>query len=281
MQLSVPCFKSDGEIYDRCELIKPKTGVIGDTSDILEEKGEYPAILEFISGGISNFTSINGDIIDDKLKIRAICRKVPYITAEVIALYIMLKINPDDWIEGVYECPRCHAKIITGYDENDDTRDKITDLEINNMAEENGTIVPDLYTNNIHVELSESVKIIHAKTDNILQEIRSIDLRYPTIDDCIIGMQTYPERKDIKRQFAIYANALEKVNGEEIDIKWKKTWGEFIFNKLDPDDIMYIGDELQRYGIKKSILRTCRKCGKKWDSPVNTSNFFVSGLQSI
>jgi len=282
MQLSVPCFKSDGEVYDRCELIKPKTGVIGDTYEVLQEKGEYPAILEFISGGISNFTSVDGDIVEDKARIRAICRRMPYITSEVIALYIMIKVNPEDWIEGVYTCPRCHAQIITGYDDEDDTRDKVSDLDIVNMGEdESGEINPDLYINNIHVDLKEPVKILHAKTGNVLQEIRSIDIRFPTIDDCIIGMQKYPDKRDVKRQLAIYAMALTKVNGENVEIKWKRTWGEFIFDKLDPDDTSVIGEELQNYGLKKTVLRICRKCGKQWEAPVNTSNFFVSGLQSV
>lgn len=284
MQLCVPCFKEDEKIYDRCELLKPKTGVIGNTVEILQEKGEYPAILEFISGGIGSFTTIDDKIVEDKIQIRAICRRMPYLTAETIALQIMALVNPDDWIEGVYSCPRCHERIITGIDNDydEDTRDRVSDLEIGIMGEdENGEINPDLYINNIHVDLQEPVRILHAKTDNVIEEIESLDLRFPTIDDCIIGMQKYSDKKDVKRQFAIYAVALKKINGEEVKIKWKRTWGEFVFSNMDTSDIAVIGSELQKYGIKKTIVRTCRKCGKVWEAPVNTSNFFVSGLQSV
>ena len=281
MQLCIPVFK-DEKIYDQCEIIKPKSGIIGNTYEVLNEKGEYPAILEFISGGIKTFTSIDNEIIENKEQIRAICRRMSYITAETISLQIMSLVNPDDWIEGVYSCPRCGKKIITGIEFGEDTRDKISDLEIVNMGEdEKEEINIDLYCNNIHVDLENSIKIMHAKTDNILEEIESIDLRFPTIDDCIIGMQKYSDKKDIKRQFAIYSNALLKINGEDIKVKWKRMWGEYIFDKLDPDDLSIIGKELQKYGMKKTIARTCRECGKIWEAPVNTSNFFVSGLQSV
>jgi hypothetical protein len=281
MQLCIPCFKDD-KIYDRCEIIKPKVGIIGNTYEILQEKGEYPAMLEFISGGISSFFCTDNTIIENKEQIRAICRRMPYITAEVIALKIMSLINPDDWIEGVYYCPRCGEKIITGIEYGEDTRDKISDLEIVNMGEDdNEEINIELYNNNIHVDLESHVKIMHAKTDNVLEEIESIDIRFPTIDDCIIGMQKYSNKKDIKRQFAIYSNCIKKINGEDVKIKWRRMWGEYIFDKMDSDDLSVIGKELQKYGIKKSIKRSCRECGKIWDALVNTSNFFVSGLRSV
>jgi hypothetical protein len=271
MKLPIPIF-SDEKIYDECEFKKPRSGVLAQTFELLKSQGDFPAILEFLAGGITSFRSVDGKIIDGKPLITSLCRKMSYISAEVISIYIMLLINKEDWIEGVYECPRCHNKIIKGsggYEE----MDKIADLEIINME-------PD-YKNNIFINLIEPVNITNGNTGEILQTINSIDMRIPTIEDCINGGNKYPtEGKEVKRQFAIYAGCVTKINGEEIDDKWKRMYGEYVFNQLDPDDTEKIVNELQKYGIKKSLQLVCRQCGKEWTGPVNTSNFFVSGLRS-
>lgn len=277
MKLPIPCFLDDGTIIESCEYQKPKTGVIAQTYEIFQSQGDFPAILEFLVGGITSFNSTENKQFDTKQQIQSICRKMPYITAEVIAIYIMLKINKDDWIEGVYKCPRCNKQIIKGKDENSGGYDKIEDLDIINMGDKEGEEI----NNKIFVDLSEPVKIINSRTGEVLQDIKTIELRYPTIEDCIIGGQKYPtENKNIKRQFAIYTESLTKINGEDVDKKWKKMWGEYLFNQVDPDDISIIGDELKKYGIKKEIEQTCINCGRVWSAPVNTSNFFESGLQS-
>lgn len=281
MELCIPCFK-DGQIYSDAELKKPRAGVIATTYETLQEKGEYPAMCEFVAGGIESLLTIDGKVIDDKIQIKNICKKMPYITAETMSLQIMALVNKDDWIEGVYSCPRCHQKIITGVSDFEDTRDCLTDLEIINMGEdENGNIDPEKFFNNIHVDLECPVKIVARNTNETIEEITSLDMAFPTIDDCIIGMNKYPEGRDVKQQFFIYATALTKINDQEITLKWRRMWGEFLFKNMDPDDIAIIGKQLLKYGMKKTIKRTCRNCGKVWNSPINTSNFFVSGLQSV
>lgn len=283
MQLSVPIDYKDG-VYDQCEFKKPKPGFLANALEVFQNQGDFPAILDFLANSITSFTSTEGKVINAPDQIRAICRRMPYVTADVIAIQIMLLINKDDWIEGVYACPRCKKEIITGVnnDTGEDNRDRILDLEIVNQGEnEIGEIDSEEYNSQIFVELMEPVKILHAKTGEALHEIESFHMRYPTLDDCIKGGNKYPQNKEAKRQFAIYAEALEKINGEEIKVKWKKTWGEFIFREIDSDDLQFIGQEMQKYGMKRQIEKTCRHCGKTWMAPVNTSNFFESGLQSV
>jgi hypothetical protein len=281
MQLSIPIFRDGGVIIDKAEYKKPKSGALANTLEIMENQGEFHAILDLISSSIVSMETIENKVIDNIEQIRGNCRRMSYITAEVMAIKIMLLLNKDDWVEGVYRCPRCRKEIITGTGENEDKRDKISDLDIVNMGEnEDGEINPDEYNNLIHVDLVEPVKIMHGKTDNILHQIDSIDIRYPTLDDCIEGAQKYPARKDVKRQYAIYAESLMKVNNEDVKVKWKKTWAEYVINRLDPDDIGVITEALNKYGLNRYIKKTCRHCGKEWSAPINTSNFFESGLHS-
>jgi hypothetical protein len=282
MQLSIPIFYKDN-IYDQCEIQKPKAGVLANTLEVFQNKGDFSAILEFISKSIVSFTSIDNKIIDIPDQIKAICRRMSYITAEVIAIKTMLLINKDDWIEGVYECPRCKRQIITGidHDTGEDNRDQIEDLKIINQGENDySDINQDDYNDIIHINLVEPIRIIQKQTNTILHEIDTIDMRFPNLDDCIKGTSKYPGNKEAKRQFAIYAESLEKINGEEIKIKWQRIWGEFIFREMNIDDLSFIGETLQKYGLQRQIEKVCRYCGKVWDAPVNTSNFFESGLRS-
>jgi hypothetical protein len=283
MQLSIPIFYKD-EIFDQCEIRKPKAGVLASTYEIFQNKDDFSAILELLSKSILWFKSTDEKIIDSPDQIRAICRKMPYITAEVISTKIMLLINKDDWIEGVYPCPRCGHLTITGIDHDtfEDTRDRIEDLEIINQSEnEDGELLKSEYSNIIHLNLVEPIEIKQLKTDYVLHKIESIDLRFPNLDDCIKGSNKYPNNKEIKRQFAIYAEAIEKINGEDVKIKWQKIWGEFIFREMDTEDLELISIAMQMYGIQKTLRKTCKNCQKTWKAEINTSNFFVSGLQSM
>lgn len=284
MQLPVPCFYKEDKIYDRVEYKKPKTGIIANAYEVYQSQGNYPAMLEFVTGTVKSYTSMDDEIIEDKTMIRAITRRLPFMSAEAIALKVLAMVNEDDWVEGVYGCPRCGKKIITGV-ESDlglDNRDRISELEIKCMGQkDDGSIDIDHYNNDIFVELEEPVIIKHAKTGNVLHEINTIEITYPTVDNCIKGSLKYGDNKDVRREMAIYASCLKKVNGQEIDVKFRKTWAEFIFTNIEASDMNIITKAMKKYGIKKTILRTCISCGKRWESPVNTSNFFVSGLQQM
>ena len=176
----------------------------------------------------------------------------------------------DDYIEGVYQCPRCGTEIITGNDEIVDNRDRIKDLEIIEM---------DKYSNSIVVELKKSVKILNAKTEEILEEMHNFEIRHPTLNDFMYAENGQTDELII--QYRAYCNALQKVNNQEVDAKWKATYGLLMLKKAKATSLVQINDEMRKYGVQRTKERICPRCSKVWDAPLNTSNFFVSGLRPL
>lgn len=119
------------------------------------------------------------------------------------------------------------------------------------------------------------------KTGEVLETVESFTIKYPVLNDCIIAGRNMREGQEIRVQINIYIQSIIKVNGQSVERKWGATWGKLLFEELYPSDIEQISNELQKYGLKKEIERICNNCGKVWEAPVNTSNFFVLGLQSV
>lgn len=273
MDLPVPIFKED-KIYNIIEYKKPKTGVISKSFEAIERSGAFYGMVEFLSGCIQNITSIDGEIIDNPSMIKKLVGAMPYITAETVALKILSTINKDDVIEGFYTCPLCGNQWIESYDKDlqIDTRDRISDLPITNLEE-------DEYINEIPVTLAEPVTFKNLKTEEIIDTVESFSIRFPTLNDCIIASRGMTKNQEVRIQMKIYIQSLVKVNDLDVKKSWIATWGQILFNELYPDDIEQIGRVLKNLGIQKTLVKTCEECGKTWDAPVNTSNFFVSGLQ--
>jgi len=269
MRLPIPIF-SGTEIFREIEVESPRAGVLAETQKAAEQGSLFAAILTLVTGCV-----VSIDNITDKSQIRALCRKMPYRDAEYVAVMAVIKISPDDGFEGVYTCPRCSNRIITEYKEIDgeviDTRDYISDLPIGLMDDD---------TQTFSFDLSEAVEI--KSEGNVLESISSFEMRYPTMSDCIIAESKYGNNNSLATQFGIYVQALIKVNGQEIDVKWKNRFGKLLFDNIRSLrlDLMAIGHEMERYGMVQSIERTCPSCGKVWKSQVNTSGFFESALRT-
>lgn len=271
MNLPIPIFRND-KIYTSVDITKPRTGVITKAYDAAVYKGlNFKAMLEFVSGCIETIHSLDGESVSDPAKIKRICGMMPSTSAETVALKVMSLINENDYIEGVYICPRCGEKIITGDDGITDTRDKVQDLEIINMEGN--------FENSIFVQLSEQVKIKDKRTGETLETIENFEVRYPTLNDCMNAEEG--QRNEITIALRIYCNALQKINGFDASAQWKGTYGMLMMNKIYPKDLSIISKAIKFYGIQKTKERICTECGKVWDAPLNTSNFFVSGLQPV
>lgn len=266
MKLTIP-ISFNNKVYTEAEIRKPRGGVIADTQEALDREGSFQAMLEFVSGSIKSFTDESGNI--EEANIKKICLEMPYLTCEDLAIKIMASVNGDDKIEGIYSCPLCHKEVFCQVSNGEDTRDKMSDLEVSYL---------DPYVNNIHVELSEPI-LIQSKAGETVQEIHSIDLRWPTISDCIAASKKFTEKEAVRLQYSIYVSAIIRVNDGDIQPTWKNTWGMFVFNKMETEDIQKISNELKKYGMKKTIRRRCMGCGKEWDSVISTDSFFVLGLR--
>ena len=275
MELAVPIFCED-KVYDVIEIKKPKTGVITATYEAMQKGNIFRAMLEFVSGSVLSLISIEGDVVDEFAKIKKLCGAMPYITAEAVALKIMCEVNEEDSVEGMYNCPRCNTKILIELDKETgiDSRDKISELEVKIME-------PSMYVNSIPVLLSEAVVLKNTKTGEVLETIEEFAIRYPTLNDCILAGQNMMEGQEVRVQMKLYSNALISRNGIDIDRKWASTWGDILIKNTGVKDLTQIGKALQEYGLKKTVERSCFNCGKVWEAAINTSNFFVSGLQSV
>lgn len=270
MRLPIPIFSNE-KIYREIEIKKPNGAVLADTKKATQKGDVFLAVWIFISGCTSAIEDIT-----DKQQIKSLISKMPYRSAEAIAIKIMSDFySDDDGIEGVYQCPRCKNKIISELKEEDgikiDTRDFISQLHI-------GYCETD--SNVIDLELSESVKLKNSATDEIIIEVNSLSLQFPTIENCMSAFKRIGLNDEVRLQYMAYVDALISINGEPIDQKWKNMFGLTLFEGMKDarKDIGKIADEIKKYGIDTTVEKRCNQCEKVWRPSINTTNFFASAL---
>lgn len=277
MRLPLPIHKAD-KIYTEIEVIKPKGSVIADTKKIADAGNVFSAMRTFISGCTEAIIMDAGDIIKDNVAIKQLVAAMPYRSAEWVSLKIMLGYDEDDGIEGIYKCPRCGKDLICELkkigDEDVDTRDFISQLEV--VYLEGGA-------KTFRVDLKEPFSIVEAGTRDVIQRIETLEMIHPTIANCEIAYSRFGQTDDVRLQFGIYAEALTHVNGVEVDAKFRNRYGTYIFENIRDikHDLGAIQNEIKRYGLDPLVRKTCMACGKEWMVPVNTSNFFASGLRPL
>ncbi len=266
IQLAIPVFYND-DIFTHVEIQEPSPATLADTQKEIEKTGNYfKAIHVFLSGSIMSYHGKS--IIDNKQQIYAITRLMPYTTASMLALDVLVDLNDDDFFEGVYHCPRCGYKIICEKAGDEDTRDAISSLHRTYMEE---------HSNRFGVDLIKHATLVKGEET---EEITSIALHYPTLSDTIAAFSKIPTSDPVTRQYQIYVEAIELINGEAKPDAWKANFGLLTIQHVSIKDIRKIGNEVRRYGVDEHIEKTCSECGKVFRARVNTANFFVSALQS-
>jgi hypothetical protein len=263
MRLPIP-FEWSGQVIREVEVGAPKAGLLADTREVADQGKMHAAMYTLAAGSI-----LDAEGITDRNEIKRMTRDMPYRSAEFVALSAVLTISPDDGFEGVYVCPRCGEKIITEYNPENDTRDFVSDLEVGVLEE------PELFS------LDLDVPVTFTSQGEVIDEVRSMELRYPTMADCMAAERRAAGKDAVRLQFAIYAQALVSVNGKQINDTWKVGFGTQMFDRLDvKTDLRALSEAMGRYGLQSEIEKRCISCGKVWKAPVNTSNFFVSALRS-
>ena len=274
MKLPIPVITNSGEIFDEVEILKPKSSVIADTKKVIDSGEVFQAIKVFLGGCIESVSN-DEKSITDKINIKGMVNLIPYRSAEVILYKILVLYDPEkDAVEGVYTCPRCGYKVITEIVQTEDlevdTRDYISSLDILYMER----------YENIIIELSDPVIIKNKISDEVIDSINIIELRHPTLADCMVAEKKYGDSDSVRMQFAMYTEALLKINGKEIDKKYKNTNGVFIFENIKAvkEDLGILNDQISQYGLDPFLIKKCKNCRKEFKVPINMSNFFVSGL---
>ena len=133
MKLAIPIFHN-GSIYDEVEATKPKAGVLAETAEHIEKGDVFNGMLDFISGSVKKFKADKPVV--EKGMIKTLIRRLPFRSAEVLAVDILMQLSVDDGIEGIYECPLCHEKMYATKDEEADidSRDFIRNIPVKSMT---------------------------------------------------------------------------------------------------------------------------------------------------
>lgn len=279
MKLPIPIYtqriSGDSVIITQADLKEMSTAGIADTKKLIKKGQVNQAIHNWISEGIASFISADGEIITEKAEIRKISYDMPIRTAEMLAAYICIELGIEDAIEGYYECPRCHKPIISELSNDDDTRDHIGDLK---------HIFMEVFTDRVTLKLSSKVQLKGKSTvtkQESVYDVEEVTILHPTLKHSISASGKYgvDNDDDIRRQCAIYTEALIQINGEDISAADKVLSGMKIFTSLNKTDMRRLGIEVSKYGLGNTISKTCTKCHKTWECSIDTSNFFASAVE--
>lgn len=269
MDLHIP-ISYKGKTYTTCEIGKLKGGVIADATEEMGKKGAYAGMLKLIAGTLKSVSTEQGEAIERDFE--GIIRRSTIQEAEILSLFALTQ-EEDAGIEQVSICPRCRNQVIYE-DIGEDSED---DCERNALHFSDLEVIPFTKEQKIVVDLEDPVSI--KKTDGeIILEVTSIDFRYPLLIDAIKGAASVSEKKSVRQTYAIYCQAITHVNGDEVEAKFRTTWGMFVLERMCRADLEKISKAMKNCGIQKTIKREC-KCGKKWTDIIDLSSFFESGLQ--
>lgn len=258
-----------GKLYTHVDLKEPTPAVIADTQKEAESGNFYKSMHRFLSGSIDSIYSDSGDSVSDRDKIKLITRHMPFVSADKIALDILVDLNDDDMFEGIYKCPRCGHDIICELQEDEDTRDRISDLPVHYM---------DDYLETFTIDLEKPVQI---KKKDEVEDINSIEFYYPTLQNGIQASSKAVGNNSHKKQQYIYTEAVKAVNGQEVQNSWKTNYGPLVIGNLPfKSGMKKISLKMSEFGVDHRVDKVCPKCGKEFKAEINTSNFFVSALES-
>lgn len=268
-------YKTENNLFREVEIKKPSGKVISDTKDNIENKNKYIAMRTFVADCTIRIIGENSEITDP-LNIKSAYDKMSnknleYLSKEIMILYY----DGDDYIEGLYICPRCGNKVIAEKRDEDgieiDTRDRISDLKVTFMEDESELI--------FDVDFSKPVTLTSEMEDDV---INNITMCFPTTESLVKAYNSVGDDNDTKLQYYIWAYSILKANGKEVDTSWRRSFGVQLFNNVEnvEEDLnKNISGHINKYGVDPRVTKNCRECGKTWRPYISTSNFFASALQ--
>ena len=256
----------DGKTYREASLKSIKASVIADANKVVQRGDTYKAIQIFLTGCLESIEDVT-----DRHTISGLVGNMPYKTAWYLAIKAIMADEKDDGVEGMYPCPRCGEKKVCEYDKDEDldTRDYLSQLGVHYKEDED--------KDGLEFDLEKPVQILDV--DKNVRTIEKLEMAFPTLNHCSRAFGKVGDKDTIRMQFAVYTQALKKVDGEEVDNRFRNSFGIHIFGEMERRDIMKIGDEVDKYGLETEIEKICNKCGKEFKANINTSNFFVSALR--
>ena len=266
------------QVWTDAELRAPSPATIANTVDAFE-KGTYRGVVTLLAGCVTAFEG-GGQREADRNRIAALVRKMPYASAEPLGIYALLENDPDDGIEGVYDCPRCgKGRVICEHvSDEEDTRDHIRSLPVMCQVADP---IRDKPVRTFAFTLSAPVQLTEQSAAGDPPMIASsFMIRYPTLGDCIEGEAQTPGKASMRQEISIRAIGVEIINGEPMSPGALGTLARTMIEGMPKGDFRRLGEQLGRYGIASMVKKTCPVCAKVFDVRVVTSNFFASALVS-
>jgi hypothetical protein len=268
MKLPVPV-ELDGRLIWDAELREPTAGDIASARREADQGKAYQAMAEWCAGCVE---SLDGGRVSSRQDVRRAARALPFVSAMALAVAAKVEMDGEDGISSVEDCPYCgtrrQAVRVERDGEVEDTRDHIRDLRVR--------LMPEGAPASVTYELQSPVEVRRRDNDELVVEVRSVTVRYPTLADCA---RASSGGDDSRAQIAILAEALESVNGEPASAAWKSSVGRTAFERMKARDVNALSALLRQYGMDPKVGRTCARCGMEWDSEVNLLGFFGSALR--
>ena len=263
MRLPV-AFSFGGKVWSEAGIGRIMGGALADAQAAAETGDYFKAILALLAVVVTEIVDSDGKAETDRAQVKNLLREMPSIDAEYISIQALALSGGEDFVEGIYSCPRpgCgHDLVVEG-----DNSDRISDLE---------TVYGDT-DEHISLNLASPVRVVNTRTKEPVLDVRSVELRQPAVRDYIRAFSRVGMKDQLRYQYAAYAEAIELVNEEKVDDRWKSTWGPMLFEQMDRADLSEIGKKIRSRGLQTRLPKICPKCGKQWDAEVSTSGFFAS-----
>ena len=268
MKLIPVPFPTKGKVVTDAQLTRPTARDLANVQKATKSGNPYSAIISLVSAGVSSYQLADGSEIAEKAAVADASRDMPFQDANIVSMQIFLNLGADNMVEGYFECPRCHNIL------EDDQPDDISALPITEYDIKDSEMFP-----RIRSILNYPIEFRDARTKEIVEEVKSLTLHYPTLADCAKACRKTGMDDDAILQLVIYAEATDEVNGSPIDDKYRGEWLGQAFDRMDPVDLREIGKALNEYGMKATVSKRCPKCGKVFEAGVNTADFFSSALR--
>lgn len=266
LKLPIPIFIGEDKIFN-VSIKKPTSETIFETKKMIDLNEYFKALKRFITGCLEKVNDKT-----DKEYIKRVITELSINSAEYLAIQIMLLQYPDDdKVEGVYNCPRCGQQKICELKDDIDTRDSISELNVNYYEGEN----------QITIDLEEQVRIADKNGTSLIPDTTSITFRFPTLKDGIEASAKVGNKNYTEIQKELYRNTLVKLNNTDAERDILNKYGAIIINKTLAEDLNKIGKQTRKYGLDNKVKKVCNDCSKEWFAQINSSNFFVSALQLI
>lgn len=276
--LPIPIQSNSGNVYDAASIVRPKPKILADANKIAKTGDQYTALLIIMNGSV--VALYGDDDITDSGQIKALLRKMPFVTFNYLMVEVLMLNDLDDGVQGSYPCPICNQPVLAQYIPSEvdgeepqlDTRDFIGDLKVSFMTD---------YVESFTIELTKEVSITNADTQEVLTSVSMIEMVWPTIGMCINAYHRLGLGDEMRLQMNIYAQAVKSVNGGIVDDRWSRLYGQMIFENIHypVKDFGSISKKLNEWGRSTKIRKHCPSCQHDFSAHINTSNFFDFALQ--